>query len=389
MVLASPRLTPTSGFAYPGYFNVTNTDITNNYALRGGGIGSRYNGGYNNDGIGAKSMLTMTGGSISGNTAIGDGGGAQWAWVATDFTLDGVTISNNYDVGGGGAIANLKAFAGNYSNADLTINNSTLSGNTSLSTGGAVLATTSGLTDMGLVPNTVTINNSTISGNSAAGNGGGIYAYDSNVTVFQSTISGNSTAGAGGAMNALVACAAYPPDYSDPDNPLPCYTGTDREAQFVIDRSTIAYNYSGGGGTVDVVADTGIDIDNSVLTDNMPSAGFGYDVVLGTPNLTAGSPAEPSRTVDYSLVELDGAGTVAGLMGTGNILNVNGDIGPLMNNGGPTDTHALNMTSPAIDAATPGQGAGETDQRGFGPRDVNGTMDMGSYEYDATPASRL
>ena len=55
-------------------------------------------------------------------------------------------------------------------------------------------------------------------------------------------------------------------------------------------------------------------------------------------------------------------------------------LGPLKNNGGPTQTHALVAGSPAIDAGNPGgcqDNSGallQTDQRGF-PRDVDGNGD--------------
>src|SRR4029450_5388140 len=55
-------------------------------------------------------------------------------------------------------------------------------------------------------------------------------------------------------------------------------------------------------------------------------------------------------------------------------------LGPLQNNGGPTQTHALVAGSPAIDAGDPsgwrGNSGGllQTDQRGF-PRNVDGNSD--------------
>jgi len=59
-------------------------------------------------------------------------------------------------------------------------------------------------------------------------------------------------------------------------------------------------------------------------------------------------------------------------------------LGPLQNNGGPTQTLALLPGSPAINA---GENAiqlfnGPNDQRGQGfPRVVNGTIDIGAFEY--------
>jgi hypothetical protein len=66
--------------------------------------------------------------------------------------------------------------------------------------------------------------------------------------------------------------------------------------------------------------------------------------------------------------------------------NVDPLLGPLGNNGGPTQTQALLKGSPAIDAGNPNGCidfaviAVTTDQRGF-PRPVNGRCDIGAYEY--------
>jgi hypothetical protein len=69
----------------------------------------------------------------------------------------------------------------------------------------------------------------------------------------------------------------------------------------------------------------------------------------------------------------------------GNLVGVVAQLGPLTDNGGPTWTHALLAGSPAIDAgANPDGLAG--DQRGFGPRTVNGVADIGAFELAATPS---
>ena len=64
---------------------------------------------------------------------------------------------------------------------------------------------------------------------------------------------------------------------------------------------------------------------------------------------------------------------------TGNITGVDPRIdGVLRFNGGPTKTHALRSTSPAIDAADPANVL-PTDQRGL-PRPVGARADIGAYE---------
>jgi hypothetical protein len=62
-------------------------------------------------------------------------------------------------------------------------------------------------------------------------------------------------------------------------------------------------------------------------------------------------------------------------------------LGPLQNNGGPTQTHALLPGSPAIDAGDPNfTPPPDYDQRGPGfVRVFNGRIDVGSFELQPTP----
>jgi hypothetical protein len=66
------------------------------------------------------------------------------------------------------------------------------------------------------------------------------------------------------------------------------------------------------------------------------------------------------------------------------LLNVDPQLGPLQDNGGPTWTHALVKGSAAIDAGD-NTDAPEFDQRGPSfLRIVNGIIDIGAYEVQAT-----
>jgi hypothetical protein len=74
--------------------------------------------------------------------------------------------------------------------------------------------------------------------------------------------------------------------------------------------------------------------------------------------------------------------------GRGDMNNINPMLGPLQNNGGPTQTQALLPGSPAIDAGNPSgctDGLGhllKTDQRGMPRPDTEDKSgcDMGAYE---------
>jgi hypothetical protein len=70
------------------------------------------------------------------------------------------------------------------------------------------------------------------------------------------------------------------------------------------------------------------------------------------------------------------------------LLNVNPLLGPLQDNGGPTQTMALLLASPAIAAGDPTD-APAYDQRGPGfPRLVNGHIDIGAFEVQLNPSPR-
>ncbi len=73
----------------------------------------------------------------------------------------------------------------------------------------------------------------------------------------------------------------------------------------------------------------------------------------------------------------------------GTIMGQDPTLGPLQNNGGPTETMALLPGSPAIDAGpnpVPSFPTNEFDQRGDGfTRVVNGTVDIGAFEVQPPP----
>jgi predicted outer membrane repeat protein len=187
----------------------------------------------------------------------------------------------------------------------------------------------------------VTLTRSTVSNNRALGNGGGIYAVGG-VTLAESTVSGN---------RAIDNNSEY------------VYVrggGIFSSGAVVIQRSTIANNIGEGVATAGALT-----IEGSILANNN-----GGDIYRG--NLAA------AFTVNYSLIESPGGS----ISGTGNILNVDPQLGPLAANGGPTKTHALPVGSPAINAGNPAfTSPPNFDQRGIGfARVVGGRVDMGAYE---------
>jgi predicted outer membrane repeat protein len=214
--------------------------------------------------------------------------------------------------------------------ASVSINRSAIVGNSSPTLGGGIYAS-----------GTLEVNHSTIAGNSAgaigsAGSGGGVYGANT-VRIRHSTISGNSlVAGTNGA-------------------------GLYSEGVLELTHATIAGNAAPGnslrlaGGQA-----------STVMTNTIVAADTGAACSIGRP--FSGS------------YNLDDDGT-CGFIGPNDRANQNPLLGPLQDNGGPTNTVAISAGSPAIGAANPAMCTG-TDQRGIA-RPQSGACDIGAFEYVA------
>jgi uncharacterized repeat protein (TIGR01451 family) len=335
------------------------------------------------------SGLTVANGKVVDSAAGGgiyiDTGGAL---TLTDSTLSGNSSSTlSGAMSSGGGIANL---------GTLTIINSTLSGN--FASGG----TTSGSSGGGIANSgTVTITNSTLSGNSASngspGNNGGGIQNSGTVTITSSTLSGNfasggASASGGGILN----------------------TGT-----VTITNSTLSGNSAstsggtsfGGGITSGGGSGTTLTITNSTISGNSVSGGSDQGGGIyngGTVNIRSTIIAQNTATTSgpdfqgtlnsqgHNLIGNQSGAMITGDT-TGNLPDgTNPLLGPLQNNGGPTQTMALLVGSPALDAGDncvldnscmPAlDGPITTDQRGFerqidGPdADTTATVDIGAFE---------
>jgi CSLREA domain-containing protein len=177
----------------------------------------------------------------------------------------------------------------------------------------------------------VTIKN----GGSNVDDGGGIY-NGGTLTLNNSTVSGNIASAGGGIYN----------------------SGT-----LALNNVTIANNTADNGGGISNDASGTVEFRNTIIAGNAPH--------------------DCSGTLSSQGYNLDSDGTCH-LTGTGDISNSNAKLGPLQNNGGKTETHALLPGSPAIDAGDDAT-CEATDQRGeFRPLDgdgVNGPRcDIGAFE---------
>ncbi|MFI5455452.1 MAG: choice-of-anchor Q domain-containing protein [Isosphaerales bacterium] len=284
----------------------------------------------------------------AGNLKISANGASQVFNVNGGVTasIAGLTIAG----ASGGGIVNF------YST--LTVTNCTLSGN-SADYGG-------GIDNEG----TMTVTNCTLSDNSTSFEGGGGIYNDGTMTVTNSTLSGNSASWVGGGGGGIINQGALTiTNCTLSDNSAPLQGGA-------------IYNV---GGTLTVT--------NSTLSGNSAGEGGGIDNNQGTATLAntiiAGNTAPTGPDVDgtvtslgYNLVgnKSGGSGFVAA-----DLLNVNPLLGPLQNNGGPTQSMALLPGSPAIDAGSVAliPSGITTDQRGAS-RDVDG-VDIGAFEVQVYP----
>jgi len=206
----------------------------------------------------------------------------------------------------------------------------------------------------------VTIVGSTISNNGITGTyakGGGISASGP-LTIENSTVSGNTTSSTrsrirGGGI----------------------YAGGDLR----MANSTVTGNSAGMGGGIYASNSYNLtfDITNSIIAGNNDSH--------MAPDLWVGVNTLPS--ISHTLIgDTTGSG-IDETTGTGNLLNVDPLLAPLADNGGPTQTHALQHNSPAIDAGDPSIAyrEDEFDQRGpgFYRVDTRGSqfrIDIGAFE---------
>jgi hypothetical protein len=309
--------------------------------------------------------LTLTQSNVSGSRTEGNGANGGGIFASGSVTLIQSTVSGNRTIGfnatGGGI----------YSNGIVTLTYSTVSDNSSDHTGGGGV----------LTRGNITLTYSTVSGNTGSA-GGGIYAYG-NVTLNQSTVSGNNTGG--GSISRGGGIAA---------------TGTVTLTQSTVSGNTTSGNFSDGGG---IFSQSNVILTQSTVTNNhaTDSTAYGGGIsslsqILTRSSIIAGNTAGGDNPdfhqgsefyfATYSLIGDTNGLTAEQLLdinsNPGNLLNVDPQLGPLADNGGPTLTHALLENSPAIDAGDyPFSSTPLYDQRGahfF--RVFHGDIDMGAFE---------
>jgi predicted outer membrane repeat protein len=275
--------------------------------------------------------VTVRNGNAAGAGTAGDGGGIR----ARDGVLDlrRSIVTGNRAARNGGGIASDSVFV-------ITIADSTIGENAASGAGGGVSFQED---------TNARLSSSLIRGNRAP-NGGGLRIFDARPTIESVTVSGNDAASEGGGV----------------------LVGGNLDRKIEISLSTIVNNEAATGGGLRVLAPAPanpgatIEIDNSIVANN------------------TGGDCTPGRITSrgYNL----SSSSTCGFTATGDLSGVDPKIGALANNGGPTQTHALLISSPALDAGDPAVSAcSPTDQRGLPrPKDGNGDgqarCDIGAFE---------
>lgn len=323
-----------------GAVSITDSTIADNLARgffgKGGGVSCD------------NADATLKNVNVTGNRADDDGGGLSSLGVAT-ATLDGSRLERNTAGYRGGAI---------FHSGTAVVTDTTLSANGAaigggLSTVGEGSTSVSGSRFSGnsgtavvIAGGTLAVANSTLSGNTGV-SGGALRVEDGTVTLTNATLSGNVASSSGGGAHVA--------------------TGAAITGSFV----TIAKNSAPfGGGIFSAGAARPKRLKASILGQN--SGEYGPD--CSGPVLSAG----------HNVVER-GAGCTLSNQQVSDVIGADPELGPLANNGGHVDTHALSGASPARDSVPVAEctdAAGvpvPTDSRGVA-RPGGGDCDAGAFE---------
>jgi predicted outer membrane repeat protein len=393
-----------------GLLILNNTQVTNNFAgTRGGGIasqgggqltlqnGSRVDdneadgrgGGIVND---PGSTVTLhVGSSVSGNTALNDGGGIR---NRGDLFVTGSVINDNETTTeNGGGISN--------SEGHVELTDSVVDNNTAEVHGGGIYTEQPEVANASLILTRTTVSNN----QATTGSGGGIYNLQDHVELLESSVEGNTAAQGGGGGIYTEALGLL---FQSLEVDRSTISGNDAFAgggifndgdTVTLSNSTISGNDAGGGGGGGIYNTDGggtFSLTNVTIAFNhsdllggnsgIHNDGLATAVTLANTIVAQNTPVDCSGPVSSLGNNLASDATCSG------IPSGNANFGPLQDNGGPTETHALLPGSEAIDAgndsicaAPPVNGI---DQRGVtrpqdGDDDGTAVCDIGAFELAA------
>jgi hypothetical protein len=283
------------------------------------------------------------------------------------LTLQNLTLAHGHSDLSSGGIEN---------QGTLTVTNSTLSGNSGRLSGG--------IFNQGLL----TVTNGTFSSNSSTGDGGAIRNVLGTAMITNSTFSGNSASGGGGAIMNFITLTVTNSTFSA--NGAEFFAGGignfGANATMTVTNSTFSANSAGfgGGGVVNFFGATATLKGTILAAETFPNCGT--------------SSALPVTDGGYNISDDNSCGFTMAPSGTSinNSTTLHLDPAGLENNGGPTETIALEPDSEAVDfipvasctdQSSPTPLPLTTDQRGL-PRPDFGNprfCDAGAFELQTTP----
>ncbi len=373
-----------------GFLTILESTLEDNRASSGGAI---YNTG----------LITISTSTVRDNSATNAGGGLLIG-SNTRGLLQNVTFEENHAGQSGGAIYNSGTSSLTIANCQITDNVSDRSGGAIANQGelevrnSLIAANTAGQGDTGYggaFANTadifglleITVISSTIVDNASGRHGGGIYMPNGgDITITQSTFSRNQAGEDGGGIylaNDMVfglygrltmVNSTLSLNQASEDGGGIWAVSQDLSIFISLTHVTLAGNQSTDGvgeGIYSAYGDTSVSFENTLLAGN-----------------TAGGPGIDSDCAGTGIYTSNGYNLVGGGGGcptTASDLTVHGDIfgqvvsTELLDNGGPTLTHALYADSPAVDFV-PLISCLPTDQRGV-TRPVGSGCDIGAYEF--------
>jgi hypothetical protein len=255
----------------------------------------------------------------------------------------------------------------------------------------------------------VTISGVTVTGaRESLEDGAGIeVAGGANLTLSGVSVIGNTVKpnGSGGGIEALGASTLTINASTIANNRAYNGGGLEVDGTAVITNSTISGNHAGAkgdngdGGGLEGSAGTALTLINDTVANNEcfngPTCGAGIDIAATAKNTivadnlgsneeaTEVTPNNCDATITSTGPNIENANDCA-FAAHGGMSNTDPLLGPLANNGGPTDTQNLLAGSPAIDHGT-GSGCPSADQRGV-PRPQGSTCDVGAVEHTVPSA---
>ena len=315
--------------------------------------------------------LSLVRSTVSGNTSVQRGGGI-YAPTGNVLLINSTVSGNTSENDGGGIFT----YSGNISLTSSVVSDNTADG---LSPEGGGISTRTG---------NVSLTSSTVSGNTVAssvnlGHGGGVFSAEGNVSLTVSTVSDNHSDYSGGGIFSGGAISITNSTISGNTSVGPGGGVLSLGGSVLLANSTVSGNTCEyGGGGILIVAHPTLTITNSIVARNIDlDRNSDPDLKVTTSTTLSVHHSLIGDNTTTGLAEAQTPDANGNLIGTSS-MRIDPLLGPLADNGGPTQTRALLPGSPALDAGDPN----------FDPADPDGnplTNDALPYDQRSDPYRRV